>query len=210
MEILSTSNGRERNGRVGDNKVRQRIPPKLNLVTISVVALSLLIFAKIGISSFYLKLGPMKFKTANLAQAGEDNIEKDPVIDERERTLNKKEQELNEREMELERRENNMLPLKNEIDTKLEELMELQTRLTVFAKDLAEREKALSDGRISHLVSLYSAMEPSRAAAILDKLDTAVVVRILGNMKGKSAGEILAVMKPEKGAVISEHLSRVD
>lgn len=152
----------------------------------------------------------MKFKTANLAQAGEDNIEKDPVIDERERTLNKKEQELNEREMELERRENNMLPLKNEIDTKLEELMELQTRLTVFAKDLAEREKALSDGRISHLVSLYSAMEPSRAAAILDKLDTAVVVRILGNMKGKSAGEILAVMKPEKGAVISEHLSRVD
>jgi flagellar motility protein MotE (MotC chaperone) len=29
-------------------------------------------------------------------------------------------------------------------------------------------------------------------------------------MKGKSAGQILAMMNPEKGAVISEELTRMD
>ena len=55
--------------------------------------------------------------------------------------LKKKEQELKEKEMLLKKREKELLPLKKEIDEKFEALNELQTRLTAFAKELAEREK---------------------------------------------------------------------
>ncbi|MGD8385810.1 MAG: hypothetical protein PVG49_01620, partial [Desulfobacteraceae bacterium] len=85
---------------------------------------------------------------------------------------------------------------------------EIQANLTAFAKKLAEREKTLKDTKVEHLVSLYQAMEPERAAAIMSKLEVVTVVRILGNMRGKSAGLILAAMSPDRGAAISEQLSR--
>ena len=104
--------------------------------------------------------------------------------------------------------EEELLPLKHEIDSKLEELNDLQKNLTNFAKKLAERENALKDSRITHLVTLYSSMEAPAAAIIISKLNMDTVVRIMSNMKGKTAGQILAMMDPEKGAIISERLSR--
>ena len=95
-------------------------------------------------------------------------------------------------------------------DAKIEELNELQTRLTLFAKDLADREEALKDSKITHLVALYSSMEPARAAVIMDRLNMDTIVRILSNMKGKVAGQILAAMDPGKGATISERLSKME
>ena len=74
--------------------------------------------------------------------------------------------------------------------------------------ELAEKEKALNDQKISHLVALYSAMDPAKAAVIMEKLKTDTVARILAHMKGKSAGKIMAMMKPERGAVVSERLSQ--
>jgi flagellar motility protein MotE (MotC chaperone) len=124
--------------------------------------------------------------------------------------LVKKAQELNAKEIALQKREKNLLPLKNEIDERLAQLNELQLQLTAYAKKLADREKALDDSRIGHIVELYAAMEPARAAAIMDKLKIPTVVRILRNMKGKSAGKILSVMKPERGALISEKLTQLD
>ena len=110
----------------------------------------------------------------------------------------------------MKRQEKALLPLKNEVDAKIEELNELQSSLTTYAKSLAEREKALKDSKISHLVALYSSMDAGKAAVIMDKLNNETIVRILANMKGKSAGQILAMMPPEKGALISEKLSRMD
>ncbi len=124
--------------------------------------------------------------------------------------LEKKAQELKAKELELQKREEGFLPLKSEIEERLAELNELQSRLTAYAKKLADREKALEDSKMGHLVALYSAMEPSQAAAIMDKLKLPTVVLILRNMKGKSAGKILAMMNPERGAVISEKLTHLD
>ena len=80
--------------------------------------------------------------------------------------------------------------------------------LTLFAKQLAEREEALNSAKIGHLVSLYSAMDPAKAAQIMDKLKLDTVVLILSKMRGKIAGQILAAMDTEKGALISEKLSK--
>lgn len=179
-------------------------------------ALLLLIISKVVISGFYLQSRAIPFAVADVAMAegekpGNTPGEKAPPpafspIE----TMEKRNRDLNAREIELQKKEDALLPLKNEIDEKLAQLNELQARLTAYAKQLADREKALEDSKMGHLVELYTAMEPDRAAAIMDNLKISTVVRILKHMKGKSAGRILAMMKPERGAVISERLSQLD
>lgn len=124
--------------------------------------------------------------------------------------LYKKEQELRKWEEDLKKREAQILPLQKEIDRRMAELEEIQANLTVFAKKLAEREKTLNDTKVQHLVSLYKAMEPTRAAVIMSKLEVPIAVRILGNMSGKAAGQILEAMSPELGATISKQLSKTE
>jgi flagellar motility protein MotE (MotC chaperone) len=124
--------------------------------------------------------------------------------------LAEKEQALKEKEQQLKQQESELLPLKKEIEEKLSQLNELQTNLAAYAKKLAEREKSLQDAKMNHLVDLYSSMEPANAAAIMEKLKIDTVVTILKYMKGKSAGQILAQMKPDIGAAISEKLSQAE
>jgi flagellar motility protein MotE (MotC chaperone) len=123
-------------------------------------------------------------------------------------SLKEKELALRNREQELMKREEELIPLKRDIDEKLNELNELQTKLTTYAKTLADREEAMKETKMAHLVELYTAMEPSKAAAIMEKLKMETVVLILRNMKGKSAGQIIALMKPEMGAQVVEKLSQ--
>lgn len=124
--------------------------------------------------------------------------------------LKRKEEQLKAKEAFLNSKEAELMPLKDEVEAKLGELGELQIRLTALAKELAEKEKSLKDEKMAHLVALYGAMDPTKAAAIMDKLKTDTVVLILRHMKGKSAGEIVGMMAPEKGALISEELSKWD
>ena len=152
---------------------------------------------------------PLRGTGANLAMA-QEKTQTDTAEDGMVKTIYVKERELKERERLLIERERELLPLKKEVDQKLEELNEVQTSLTAYARELAERERVLKDTKIAHLVALYSSMDPAKAAGIMDKLSIDIVVRILGNMKGKSAGKIMAMMAPEKGAVISENLSKMD
>ncbi|MBN1847722.1 MAG: hypothetical protein JW932_03975 [Deltaproteobacteria bacterium] len=161
-------------------------------------------------SGLYLRLGPMLLSSSRLALAEEDVVDEAGALELKEQMLRKKEMEIKEKEEQLNKREKNLIPLQTEIDAKLEELNALQVTLTAYARKLSEREKLLNDAKMDHLVALYSAMEPARAAIIMAQLHMDTVVRILSNMKGKSAGLILAAMEPSKGAMISEKLSQLD
>ena len=200
------------------NKARESVPltkrrsPYVGLG----ILLVLLVISKIIISGAYLQLSPVQFEPTSLAMAGsaesvtsEQNAMPTPA-EVNAGMLDKKARELKEKESELQKREEDLLPLKMEIEEKLAELNDLQQRLTAYAKKLADREKALEDSKMGHLVELYSAMEPDKAAAIMDRLKDPTVVLILRHMKGKSAGKILAMMNPERGAVISEKLTHLD
>lgn len=173
---------------------------------IAASAFCLLFLVKIGVSGLLLQGLAVPLPGDELALAEEASSPRD--MNEQALRLQQKEKELRAWEEELKEREAQIQPLQEEIDRKMAELEEIQANLTDFAKKLAEREKALKDTKVEHLVSLYQAMEPERAAAIMSKLEVATVVRILGNMRGKSAGLILAAMPPERGAAISERLSR--
>ncbi len=166
----------------------------------------ILALIKIGMGILYLRgsyfgmeaLAEEKKKTSIEGKAPADLMKK---LKEREEALRKREEELAKMEARLK-------PLQEEVEARMAELTELQTKLAAYAKKLAERERALKDAKMAHLVSLYSAMDPAKAAAIMDKLRLETVVKIMRNMKGKSAGKILAMMDPVKGAKISEALSR--
>jgi flagellar motility protein MotE (MotC chaperone) len=125
-------------------------------------------------------------------------------------SLKERELALRARELELKKKEEELIPLKKDVEEKLGELNEVQSRLTAYAKTLADREEAIKDSKMTHLVDLYTAMEPIRAAAIMEKLKMETVVLLLRHMKGKPAGQIIGLMKPEFGAQVVEKLSRMD
>lgn len=203
--------------RGGHNKAREAVPLKRKRRIFNLgILLVLLVISKIVISGAYLGLCPVQFEPASMAMAQSaepatpDQNAASRTPDVNVNRPDKKAGDLKARELELEKREEELLPLKTEIEEKLVELNELQLKLTAYAKRLADREKALEDSKMGHLVELYSAMEPERAAAIMDRLKDPTVVLILRHMKGKSAGKILAVMNPERGAAISEKLTNLD
>ena len=171
------------------------------------VALSTLLVAKILLSGWYLMSASLKIPSVGVVMAEEKEVPGKPEIPLDEK-LRKKEKELREREDQVKKREAELHVLQDKIDGRMSELNDLQTKLLNFSKKLAEREKSLNDAQMSHLVALYSGMDPGKAAAIMGKLDLNTVVRILKYMKGKDAGKIVAMMPPEKGATISEALSK--
>ena len=217
MEASTTPNRTENDERGGRNKARKGIFLKGKVALPGIgIAIALLLLIKVLISFFYLQSGHPVISTANLAlaenkgQTAPAKKAEKPPGKETLGNLKKLELTLRARERDLKKREAALAPLQKEVEGKLAELNELQNRLTVYAKKLAGREKALKDTKNGHLVSLYSAMEPAKAAAIMDKLKVPTVVLILRNMKGKSAGQIMAMMNPELGAMISEKLSQID
>ncbi|MBN1905733.1 MAG: hypothetical protein JW927_11605 [Deltaproteobacteria bacterium] len=211
MASRSESIGIEGNKRSSNNKTRKGFPLKKNFYITTLTLFFVLLGVKIVISGFFLTTATLSIAGADvvMAQEAPQEVKKEGEknLETLEQSLRKKEQELLQKEAELKKMEVELMPLKEEIDTRMSELNELQNSLTAYSKSLAEREKIMQDAKIAHLVKLYASMEAKKAADILDRLQIDTVVRILGNMKGKEAGGILAMMPPDKGAVISEKLS---
>ncbi|NLD37376.1 MAG: hypothetical protein GX654_10960 [Desulfatiglans sp.] len=211
MASRSESTGIEGNKRSSDNKTRKGFSLKKNFYITTLTLFFVLLGVKIVISGFFLTNSPLSIANANIVMAQEilPEVKKDDdrKLETLEQSLRKKEKELMQKEAELKKMETELMPLREEIDSRMAELNELQNTLTAYSKSLAEREKVMQDAKIAHLVKLYSSMEAKKAADILDRLQIDTVVRILGNMKGKEAGGILAMMPPDKGAIISEKLS---
>jgi flagellar motility protein MotE (MotC chaperone) len=113
--------------------------------------------------------------------------------------------EVNERQAELEQQAKDLALLKGEIEERIKELKDLQSRLEGPAKAANDDYQA----RLEHLVGVYSSMEPASAATLLDKLDDATVVKIFAAMKSKKVAPILALMDTEKAARISSALSKI-
>jgi flagellar motility protein MotE (MotC chaperone) len=176
---------------------------------IIIIVFAALVIVKVVLSGFYLNHTNFPLDPRGLALAEE---EAQPSMNPGglSAILKKKEAALNTKEEQLRKREAELLQLEQDVEIKMEELNDLQLRLTAFAKKLAEKEKALKDAKMAHLVNLYKAMEPVKAGVIMDKMKMESVVKILGQMRGKSAGKIVETMDPKKGARISEALSRAE
>lgn len=134
---------------------------------------------------------------AKQTAAGQVNLEILQSIEQKEQALNKREESLKKREEQL-----NLLG--TEIEKKLAEIKKAQNnieRMVTMREDLVEKS-------IRHLVKVFSSMKPAEAGPLLEKLDRDITIQILSKMKGKTAGKILAKIKPTLAARLSEEIAK--
>ena len=183
-----------------------------------VPALVLCLVVKTVLAGFYVYCGFDRVSWPSLAQAAGDDstvAELQPPSPTAETTvltelLEKKEQQLRLKEEELKQREAELLLLKQEVSAKLAELTTLQTKVANNFEEMKKRELAQQDSRIKKLGEMYKAMEPARAAKLMERLDEHIAVQIIAKMRGRAAGEILASMELDKAAQISKRLSEAN
>jgi flagellar motility protein MotE (MotC chaperone) len=115
-----------------------------------------------------------------------------------------KQAELREQEQELEKKREELLAIQKEIDNKIAEL----TRLRNEIKDMMAKKETVEQDKIRHLIKVYSAMKPQKAASLVEKLDMTFAIELLSRMKGEVVGNILSFVNVEKAAKISEALGK--
>jgi flagellar motility protein MotE (MotC chaperone) len=198
---MKTSKGRKNSG-------------KGKLTGLLVPMLVLCLVVKTLLVSFYLYQRLEKISWPSLAQAASDDntiseLQTPPAAETIGLTelFAKKEQQLRLKEEELKQKEAGLLLLKQEVSAKLAELTALQQKVADDLDELKRREKAQQDNRIKKLGEMYKAMEPARAAKLMERLDEHIAVKIIAKMRGRAAGEILAGMELNKAAQISRRLS---
>lgn len=106
---------------------------------------------------------------------------------------------------ELNRREQELLALQQQMESRMQELNELEGKVGNMLQNATQTQ----DDKIKQLVDMYAAMKPKQAAAVLETLDDKIAVQVLSNLKPKQAGEILSYMKPTRTAVLSELLTKM-
>ncbi|GAB6058458.1 MotE family protein [Desulfonatronum parangueonense] len=114
-------------------------------------------------------------------------------------------QNLRRRQEELQRKEQALHALEREVDAKLNRLQQLENRIQA----MLDEADVLRDGKIKHLVDVYSNMKPREAARALEALEEPVAVKILSGMRGRNAGEVLSFVDAERAARLTEALTRI-
>lgn len=104
--------------------------------------------------------------------------------------------------------------LKKEVECKIDELSKMQQQIEAdFAKQREkekERQKQRREAqsaKIKRLVKVYTSMKPKTAAALIDKMDMDIALKLFALMKGENIGKILSYVDKNRAAKISERLA---
>jgi len=109
------------------------------------------------------------------------------------------------KQQDLARREQDVLMLKQQMESRLQELHSAEKKVQGMLKEA----HGVHDQKIKHLISAYTNMKPKQAALALESLDERLAVRILAGMNPKQAGEVLTYTNPKTVAKLSELLARM-
>jgi flagellar motility protein MotE (MotC chaperone) len=118
-------------------------------------------------------------------------------------SLQQRRQELETRAREIEVRDSLLKAAERRIEQRLQELKEMETRLTGASakKDEAEATKFKS------LVSMYENMKAKDAAKIFDRLDLRILVEVVNAMNPRRMSDILGLMQPEAAERLTVELA---
>jgi flagellar motility protein MotE (MotC chaperone) len=106
--------------------------------------------------------------------------------------LNERRQELEQRARELEMRETLLREAEQRLEARNNELKETEARIA------AETEKKQDDKvRLKNLVTMYENMKAKEAAKILERLDLALAMEVVGQINPRRMSDIMAQMSPE-------------
>ena len=108
-------------------------------------------------------------------------------------SLQQRRQELEARSRELEVRDSLLKAAEKRIEQRLQELREMEARVTGVEKKKDEEEAA----KFKSLVSMYENMKAKDAAKIFDRLDLRILVEVVNGMNARRMSDILGLMAPE-------------
>jgi flagellar motility protein MotE (MotC chaperone) len=118
--------------------------------------------------------------------------------------LQARRQELESRARELEIRENLLKAAEKRIDTRVEELKEIEQKIGAAN----ERKEQNEGARLKSLVSMYENMKPKDAAKVFDRLDMAVLLELASQMNPRRMSDILAQMSAEAAERLTVELAK--
>ncbi len=174
----------------------------VTLVTVKIVLGSLFVY-QIELDSF---LSADKAMASESEQAvsevvGEDSSQEESIdLD----FLIEKREELNEEARAISKKREELLVFQKEIDEKLEALGRLRDEINVRTV----QKETIEGKKVKHLIKIYTAMKPQRAAGMIEKMDMGFTIDLLSRMKGDIVGGILSFVELEKAARITEGLAR--
>ena len=138
----------------------------------------------------------------------EEAIKADKAVSPSERALlerlQSRRQELETRAREVDIRESLLKSAEKRIDSKVEELKGVETRITA-----AQEQKAAAEGvKFKSIVTMYEGMKPKDAAKIFDRLDMAVLIEVASQIAPRKMSEIMGLMTPEAAERLTVELAR--
>ncbi len=142
---------------------------------------------------------PITPPTAPAADAGPQNKGEADVL----HGLSDRRAELEARENELALREQLLMATQKQVDEKIAQLKELQSKLDTM---LAQRDDA-QKAQLNALVKMYENMKAPDAAKIFNELDRRILVEVAGGMKPAKVGAILAAMDAAKAQQLTALLA---
>ena len=116
---------------------------------------------------------------------------------------------LNQRQRAVERREEAMRTEETRLLSLKKDIEQLLARQQQFSKTGPNSKKppdaeSAAKATVDQVVKMYETMPPEEAAVRLEKLPTDMALEVLRSLKGKTAGTILASVRPDKAAKLTE------
>jgi flagellar motility protein MotE (MotC chaperone) len=114
--------------------------------------------------------------------------------------LQERRQELDARGRDIDMRENLLKDAERRLETRIEELKDVENRINGKGGEQAAKFKSL--------VIMYEGMKPKDAARIFDKLDQAVLLDVASVMNPRKLADVLALMNSEMAQRLTVELAR--
>lgn len=116
--------------------------------------------------------------------------------------IEKKKEMINEKEQKLTRMEEHLLLQEKELGKKADELLALKNEIESYLRK-SEVERS---NRIKWLAQVYEKMRPEEVAPIIEKLEGGLALEILSQMDQRQVGRILEAMKIESAVKLAQKL----
>jgi flagellar motility protein MotE (MotC chaperone) len=118
--------------------------------------------------------------------------------------LQERRQELETRAREVDIRESLLKAAEKRIESKVDEMKGVETRLSAAAQQKEEADNA----RFKGIVTMYENMKPKDAGRIFDRLDMSVLIEVASRIKPQKMADILAQMSAEGAEKLTVELAR--
>jgi flagellar motility protein MotE (MotC chaperone) len=118
--------------------------------------------------------------------------------------LQARRQELEARAREIDIRESLLKAAEKRVETKVEELKGVESRITVATQQKTEADAA----RFKGIITMYESMKPKDAARVFERLEMSVLFEIASQIAPRKMSDILGLMSPESAERLTTEMAR--